>query len=144
MHPFDQRFRVYYADTDAAGMAYHANVLVFAERARIEALRAAGVPARELHATHGCHFLVRHVEIDYWQPLRLDDEVIVRVTTGALGGSSCVVHHDFAVDAVPACRVVTRLVCVREADGRPVRIPDRWRIVFAGGEAADARRVDEG
>ncbi len=131
MAAYVQELRVYYADTDATGVVFHANYLVFAERARVDALRARDAPASALFAAHGCHFLVRSAAIDYWRPLRLDDRFALSTATAALGGASCVVRHDFAADGVDACRVVVRLACVRAADGRPVRIPARWRTALA-------------
>ena len=73
--------RVYYEDTDAGGIVYHASYLRFAERARTEALRDAGVPHDELVAQFGLIFVVRRVEMDYLRPARLDDSLIV-VETG--------------------------------------------------------------
>ena len=135
MAVFEQEFRVYYADTDATGVMFHANHLVFAERARMDALRARGAPVSSLVAEHGLQFLVHRAEIDYWRPLRLDDRVALRTTSVRLGGASCEVRHEFAVDETPAARVAVRLVCVRIAAGgvgRPARIPARWRSALAG------------
>ncbi len=65
--------RVYYEDTDAGGVVYHAKYLHFMERARSEALRDLGVPHTDLIANHGLGFVVRRAEIDYAAPARLDD-----------------------------------------------------------------------
>ncbi len=135
MTAFQQEFRVYYADTDATGVVFHANHLVFAERARMDALRVRDAPISELVAAHGLQFLVRRAEIDYWRPLRLDDVVVLRTAIGRLGGASCEVRHDFAVGGVLAARAVVRLACVRIAGGgvgKPARIPPRWRAALAG------------
>src|SRR3954466_4838229 len=69
--------RVYYEDTDAGGVVYHANYLRFAERARTEALRDVGVPHAEMTAQHGLFFMVRRVKVDYLAPARLDDSLVV-------------------------------------------------------------------
>ncbi len=136
MAAHEQEFFVYHADTDATGVMFHANHLVFAERARTDALRARGAPVSELIAEHGLHFLVRRVEIDYWRPLRLDDRVVLRTTAGRLGASTCPVRHDFTVGGVSAARALVLLVSVRAGSGhrsgRPARIPPRWREVLAG------------
>jgi tol-pal system-associated acyl-CoA thioesterase len=61
--------RVYYEDTDAGGVVYHANYLRFAERARTEALRDLGVPHAEMTAEFGLMFMVRRVKLDYLAPV---------------------------------------------------------------------------
>ena len=65
--------RVYYEDTDAGGIVYYANYLKFAERARTEALRQAGFEQFDLMHDDGIAFAVRHCEIDFLKPARLDD-----------------------------------------------------------------------
>lgn len=74
-------FRVYYEDTDAGGVVYHANYLGFFERARTEFFRARGASVRELH-DQGSVFPVVRLEIDYKSPAYLDD--LVRVETEVL------------------------------------------------------------
>jgi acyl-CoA thioester hydrolase len=61
-------FRVYYEDTDAGGVIYHANYLRYAERARTEALRQAGIPHAELVERFNLMFMVHRAEIDYASP----------------------------------------------------------------------------
>jgi acyl-CoA thioester hydrolase len=73
--------RVYYADTDAGGVVYHARYLSFFERGRTEFLRDRGLSVRELHE-QGCIFPVVRAELDYRAPARLDD--LVRVDTELL------------------------------------------------------------
>ena len=119
--------RVYYEDTDAAGIVYHARYLAFAERARMEAMRAAGVPHDALVTQHGVIFVVRHVEMDYLRPARLDDVITVTTDTVETGGASMLVRQGFAVAGVPTGVLLVRLACIRQADGRPARIPARWR-----------------
>ncbi len=65
--------RVYYEDTDAGGVVYHANYLKFAERARTEALRLTGIEQHDLRHENGIAFAVRHCEMDFLKPARLDD-----------------------------------------------------------------------
>lgn len=65
--------RVYYEDTDAAGIVYYANYLKFAERARTEALRLAGFDQSELIKTDNIGFVVRRCEVDFLKPAMLDD-----------------------------------------------------------------------
>jgi acyl-CoA thioester hydrolase len=69
--------RVYYEDTDLAGVVYHANHLKFMERGRTEALRAGGVDQSALKAGSGVVFLVTRLEIDYRRPALFDDLLTV-------------------------------------------------------------------
>jgi acyl-CoA thioester hydrolase len=80
--------RVYYEDTDAAGIVYHAAYLAFAERARTEMLRCLGLDHRTLHARFGVIFTVRRCLIDYLAPARLDDLLEVRTRILRQGGAS--------------------------------------------------------
>ena len=80
--------RVYYEDTDAGGVVYYANYLKFLERARTEWLRALGFDQRDLMREAGILFAVRHVEIDYLAPARLDDAAVVETTVAELGRAS--------------------------------------------------------
>ena len=66
--------RVYYEDTDAGGVVYHANYLRYAERGRTEALRDAGIPHAEMVERFGLMFMVHRAEIDYQRPAMLDEK----------------------------------------------------------------------
>jgi acyl-CoA thioester hydrolase len=127
MRLFQLKMRVYYEDTDAAGIVYHARYLGYAERARTEALREAGVPHDELVTRFGLIFVVRRVEMDYLRPVRLDAEVIVETGPWALGPATVDVRQRFAVAGEETGRLRIGLACVRVTDGRPARIPQRWR-----------------
>ncbi|ATU71694.1 4-hydroxybenzoyl-CoA thioesterase [Komagataeibacter rhaeticus] len=124
-------FRIYYEDTDAGGVVYHARYLGLAERARTEAIRAQGRSASDLLGEYGLAFVVRHAAIDYRAPLRLDD--VVRITTRLteLGAASCRLWQDFhrvGNEGGPGCGTLdVRLACVRAADGRAARFPPPWR-----------------
>jgi acyl-CoA thioester hydrolase len=69
--------RVYWEDTDAGGLVYHANYLKFAERARTEMLRHIGIEQEKLRGEAGLLFVVRRLVAEYLQPARLDDELAV-------------------------------------------------------------------
>ncbi len=121
--------RVYYEDTDAGGIVYHANHLRFAERARTEALRELGIPHAEMSAQHGLFFMVRRIKVDYLAPARLDDSLVVTTTTLAVGAASVDMRQDVVreQDGVLLARLELQLVCGRIADQRPARIPPRFR-----------------
>lgn len=122
--------RVYYEDTDAAGIVYHANYLRFAERARTEALRDLGVPHSEMTSQHGVMFMVRRVKVDYLGPALLDDSLVVITQPLAIRAASVELCQRVVRMTEPERNLAVlevRLACVRLSDQRPGRLPARWR-----------------
>ncbi len=124
--------RVYYEDTDAGGVVYHAAYLRFAERARTEALRAADVPHAEMTARHGLMFMVRRVKVDYLAPARLDDLLLVVTRKLLLRAASVELRQSIfrTGEDRPLVVLEVLLACVRAADQRPGRVPERWRAAL--------------
>jgi acyl-CoA thioester hydrolase len=122
--------RVYYEDTDAAGIVYYANYLKFAERARTEMLRHVGFEQEALRRTTGRVFAVRHCSVDYLAPARLDDELTVETRLTALGGASLEVAQDICCGERTLVRLTLRLACLGP-DGRPSRLPPALRAALA-------------
>jgi acyl-CoA thioester hydrolase len=125
--------RVYYEDTDAGGVVYHANYLRFAERARTEALRDFGIPHAELVSQHGLMFMVRRIKVDYLDAARLDDSLVVVTGTQHVGAATVDLRQGFVragQDQRELAVLELRLACVRLSDGRPARLPARWRDVL--------------
>jgi acyl-CoA thioester hydrolase len=85
---FRMALRVYYEDTDAAGVVYYANYLRFIERARTEWLRALGFEQQALLTSTGGGFVVRALQADYLSPARLDDALEVITTVDSLRRAS--------------------------------------------------------
>lgn len=85
---FSQCFRVYYEDTDASGVMYHARYLAFFERARTEYLRALGFGQQQLMEQYNVAFTLSDLQVKYRQPARLDDELIVSVAVEKAGAAS--------------------------------------------------------
>ena len=131
MTPYSLTLRVYFEDTDAGGIMYHARYLAFGERGRTEALRQAGVPHSELVTEYGLIFVVHRVEMDYLRPARLDDLITVVTGPWVLRAAAVEVRQAFMVDGQEIGRLRLVLACVRRSDGRPARIPDRWRDALA-------------
>ena len=131
MTPYSLTLRVYYEDTDAGGVVYHARYLAFADRARTEALRTGGIPHAELVRDYGLFFVVRRAEMDYLRPVRLDDELVVTTGPWALGAATVEVRQVFTAADGTVGSLLVKLACVRRADGRPARIPDRWRAALS-------------
>src|SRR5471032_1766224 len=80
--------RVYYEDTDAGGVVYHANYLKFCERGRTELLRALGFSNKSLSEQRGLLFVVRKLEADYLLPAFLEDELEVRTVIAEIKNAS--------------------------------------------------------
>ena len=80
--------RIYYEDTDAAGIVYYANWLRFLERGRTELLRLLGQEHSALRDERGVHWVVRRCTIDYLKPARLDETIEVVTGCGELRGAS--------------------------------------------------------
>ncbi len=129
MTPFRLTLRIYYEDTDAGGIVYHARYLAFADRARTEALREAGVPHSEMARDHGVVFVVRRAEMDYLRPARLDDELVVVTGPWEMRAASVVVQQRFEVRDQTIATLKVDLATIRTSDGRPVQIPERWRTI---------------
>jgi acyl-CoA thioester hydrolase len=128
--------RVYYEDTDAGGVVYHASYLRYAERARTEALRDLGIPHAALVARHGLMFVVRRIKVDYLRPARLDESLTVVTEPLAVGGASVVLRQDVRGSAGTCAVLDVQLACVAPGDEKPARLPRCWRTVLAGMHAA--------
>ncbi|MEO0720478.1 MAG: tol-pal system-associated acyl-CoA thioesterase, partial [Pseudomonadota bacterium] len=114
--------RVYYEDTDLAGIVYYANYLRFYERARTEWLRAVGVDQGSLHSEKGLVFVVRRVEVDYLLPAKFDDALTVTAEVDAVGGASLTMRQAILRGSEALSRAIVRIACV-DAAGRPARLP---------------------
>jgi acyl-CoA thioester hydrolase len=147
--------RVYYEDTDAGGIVYHATYLRFAERARTEALRDLGVPHAEMEKQFGLMFVVRSVKVEYELPARLDQWLTVETSALEIGGASLLLRQDVLGPDGPCAILTVRLACVSGAGGRPGetppgghksgairpgRMPPRWRTALAA--LRDTGRAD--
>lgn len=135
--------RVYFEDTDAGGVVYHARYLAFAERARTEAMREMGVSHPQLMGEFGLFFVVHRAEMDYARPARLDN--VIEVVTGPWQASAAAVwvQQAFLVEGRQIGALRVRLACVRREDGRPARIPERWRQILDGHGEEGTGKVEE-
>ncbi|MSP01886.1 MAG: tol-pal system-associated acyl-CoA thioesterase [Acetobacteraceae bacterium] len=119
--------RVYYEDTDAGGVVYHATYLRYAERARTEALRDLGVPHSALVEHHGTMFMVRRLEVDYERGARLDDALTVETEVMEVGGATVQLRQTVRNKDGICAVLAVRLACVRLEGSKPGRIPLLWR-----------------
>jgi acyl-CoA thioester hydrolase len=115
--------RVYYEDTDAAGVVYYANYLRFLERARTEWLASLGFTLTALEAEHGVVFVVHRLDIEYRQPARLYDALEVTLAPTTIGKSRLITAQEVlrADHRLVSARVT--LACLDPHRWRPVRIP---------------------
>ena len=119
-------FRVYYEDTDANGIVYHARYLVFAERARTETIRSLGSSVLELVNKHKLIFVVRDITLSCKKPLRLDDLFSVQTELTKLGAASCDMRQTIVKDTQIYALINVRLACVHLETNRPVKFPMVW------------------
>jgi acyl-CoA thioester hydrolase len=123
--------RVYYEDTDAAGIVYHANYLKFAERARTELLRGLGFDHRGLAAGPGIVFAVSRCDIHFAAPARLDDLLTVHTDVIGLGGARLLLLQRICRDGALLVRLEVALALLDRATLRPRRLPESVRQRFA-------------
>jgi acyl-CoA thioester hydrolase len=116
--------RIYFEDTDCAGVVYHANFLKFFERARSDFVRLLGIDATGLAepaAGEPSVFVVRRVEIDYLKPGRMDDLLEIVTTCAEIGSASLVLQQDVRRDGTLLVRAKVTVVLVSRA-GKPQRL----------------------
>jgi acyl-CoA thioester hydrolase len=126
--PFRWPVRVYYEDTDAAGVVYYANYLKYLERARTEWLRALGFEQPALARDHGVVFAVRALNIEYLRAARFDDQLLVESACVELRGSVIVLDQTVKRGDETLVTATVRVACVNTCTFKPVRIP----ITIAG------------
>ena len=131
--------RVYYEDTDAGGVVYYANYLRFTERARTEWLRDLGFEQTDLARVHGVVFVVRSLAIEYFKPARFNDALQVTVELIKVGAGQMDLVQRVMRDDEELATIRVKIVCVRLATMRPVRLPQEimTRMRHDGGQKKD-------
>jgi len=127
--PHVMKLRVYYEDTDAAGIVYYANYLKFAERGRTEMMRELGFAHSNIAAATGTVFTVRRLTADYRQPARLDDALEVETRVIEIAGATLLLDQRICRDGVVLVALDVLVACVG-ADGRPRRVPAGLRAAL--------------
>jgi len=122
--------RVYYEDTDAAGIVYYANWLRFLERGRTELLRSLGHDHAGLRAASGLNWVVRRCAIEYLKPARLDEWVEIITRIGEVRGASLDMLQEAQRGPDTLVRAELAIACVDVA-GRPVRLPAEARAAMS-------------
>ncbi|NIP17024.1 MAG: tol-pal system-associated acyl-CoA thioesterase [Xanthomonadales bacterium] len=123
--PFVWQLRVYWEDTDGGGVVYHSRYLNFFERARTEWLRSMGMVQSRLVAEENLVFVVRRMEIDFFRPARMDDELAVSVHSVRPGGSKMEFAQEMLrrSDGVLLASAEVTAACLAADTFRPVRLP---------------------
>jgi len=115
--------RIYYEDTDAAGIVYYANYLKFAERARTELLRSVGLDQSDLLREQKIGFVVRHCEVDFLKPARLDDLLTIETILHDISRVSISMKQNIKLGDEILVRIEVKLAVVGEGL-KPTRLPE--------------------
>jgi acyl-CoA thioester hydrolase len=147
MHPV----RVYYEDTDMAGIVYYAGYLRFLERGRTEWLRALGVEQSALARETGLAFAVRSLAIEYLRPARLDDQLAVLTGLTSCGRAQLRLSQTIERGGETLVEASVRIACLDTRSMKPVALPEEIRTImettaclpppFPSKGAASARRT---
>ena len=126
-HVFSLPVRVYFQDTDAGGVVYHASYVNFFERARTEWLRTHGYTNTSLMKEFGMVFVVRSLKLDYLKPAQLDDLVDVSAQIREIGRSRITLTQTVRRGEELLTEAEVHLVCVALESFKPAAIPDVLR-----------------
>jgi acyl-CoA thioester hydrolase len=125
---FSATMRIYWEDTDAAGIVFYANYLKFFERARTEWLRSLGFGQEALRTDAGIAFVVSETRLRYRRPARLDDVIDVSVAVAHLGQASLEIAQEARRAGELLADGTIRIGCVELGTFRPCRIPNEIRL----------------
>ena len=128
MPPHVYPFRVYYEDTDIAGIVYYANYLKFIERARTEWVRSLGLDQTELKTERGVVFTVRRVTADYIKPARFDEALKVITRLKSLTAARLVLEQNIYRTGTILFEASVTVVAIT-SKGRPIRLPAEFRLI---------------
>jgi acyl-CoA thioester hydrolase len=130
--------RVYFEDTDAGGIAYHASFIRWCERGRTDFLRLLGTDARRLidgsASLEPAAFVVRRMNCDFLRPARMDDVLLVETRVKELGGASVTLLQAVIKDGRPVFEAEVTVVLVA-VSGKPLRLSTAIRSAFGGADA---------
>lgn len=125
--PFSFAIRVYWEDTDAGGVVYHASYVRFLERARTEWLRAQGIGQRALRESEDLVLVIRDMSVDFHKPARLDDVLQVSVAISERRPASLRFTQVITRDDQVLVRAQVRAACLVASSFRPRPLPP-WLV----------------
>ncbi len=123
---FLSTYRVYYEDTDAGGVVYHANYLRFFERARTDWLRSLGVYHTQLRNEDQVILVLHSLSINYLSPALLDDELHVSVSLISMTRASFIINQTLSrvSDSKPIATLINvKVACLNSLTMKPTRLP---------------------
>lgn len=132
MQRFSLPIRVYYEDTDAGGVVYHARYLHFFERARTDYLRELGFSQQALLDEHNLAFVVKAMQIDYRLAAKLDDLLTVETEVSGIKGATILFSQQIKRNDVLICTAEVKVACVDLTKMKPVAIPREIKAAFNG------------
>jgi len=127
---FHYSARVYYEDTDAGGVVYHARYLHFFERARTEYLRTFNFSQQELLVENKGAFVVKSMNIDYCFPAKLDDLLHVETLVTEIKGASIIFSQIIKRNELTLCRATVKVAYVDLGKMKPVAIPSQIKATL--------------
>ena len=122
--------RIYYEDTDAGGVVYHARYLHFFERARTEYLRTLDFSQQMLLNERNVAFVVKTMTIDYRLPARLDDWLMVETKISEVRGAAILFTQQLKRDELILCTATVKVASVDLSKMKPVALPDEVKAAF--------------
>ena len=127
---FHYSARVYYEDTDAGGVVYHARYLHFFERARTEYLRTFNFSQQELLVENKGAFVVKSMNIDYCFPAKLDDLLQVETLVTEIKGASIIFSQIIKRNELTLCRATVKVAYVDLGKMKPMAIPSQIKATL--------------
>ncbi|WP_308665776.1 tol-pal system-associated acyl-CoA thioesterase [uncultured Aggregatibacter sp.] len=127
---FHYSARVYYEDTDAGGVVYHARYLHFFERARTEYLRTFNFSQQELLVENKGAFVVKSMNIDYCFPAKLDDLLQIETLVTEIKGASIIFSQIIKRNELTLCRATVKVAYVDLGKMKPVAIPSQIKATL--------------
>ena len=121
--PFSVKIRVYYRDTDAGGIVFHANYLAFMEQARTEFLNALGFSVAELVRRDAVMFIVHRATVEFLRPARLNEEIEITAVPVRVGRARVIFVQKVLRGADCLVQAEIQLACVDPSSFKPVALP---------------------
>lgn len=129
---FSLQTRIYWEDTDAGGVVYHAQYVAFLERARSEWMRSLGYGQSDVREQHGIVFAVRAMEVDFLKPARLDDALAITVELVECRRASAVFAQRVLRGDTLLLTAKVRVASLDAESFKPSAIPDALHALLAG------------
>jgi acyl-CoA thioester hydrolase len=131
MREFSWPIRVYYEDTDAAGVVYHSNYIKFMERARTEWLRSLGFSQDLMRKESGKIIVISNLDIKFLKPARLDDLLQVKSILRNVSAASFLIDQEIKVSSDKICTATVKGVCLDAITFKPKRLPAELKLEFS-------------